>query len=190
MRAGTVSAVCVLLSSICTAPLAAAQSNPPSPLVPQASPKKLPAPAKLFELPRGTETGSVPLQVDSTNEFTNPPQTWMNLLPQQNRPSTIAEQLQVELAQRMKKGFLPQVEASRCTQIIIFQAPNMDSKMIEEVPREFSSNMPMLEGLPPCCRDFHAAMVPRNFNGLLLIAPRASFVAPAEPCPARTSGCG
>jgi hypothetical protein len=50
-------------------------------------------------------------------------------------------------------------EASRCSHILIFQAPTLDSKMIKEVPREFASNMPRSEGLQPCCRDFHSGMV-------------------------------
>src|SRR5437764_12755035 len=124
MRTGTVAALCVLVSLICSPRPAAAQSNPSSPSTPQAFPQKLPGPAKLFELPRGAETGSGPLRADSTNEPTNPRQSWMNVLPQQDGPSAIADHFQAEVTERIKKGFLPQVEAGRCAHIVIFQALN------------------------------------------------------------------
>jgi hypothetical protein len=174
MRRGTVSALCLLLSWICSSRPVAAQSNPPTPTLPL--PQKLAVPAKLFELPRGAEIGSILLRTDSTNESANSPQSLMNLLPQQNRPNV--DQLRAELTERIRKGFLPQLETSQCAHIVIFPAPNMDSKIIKEVPREFNSNMPMIEGLPPCCRDFRAAMVPRNFHGLMPIPPAAPLEGP------------
>jgi hypothetical protein len=175
MRGGTVSALCLLFSLICSSRPVVAQSNPSSPTLPL--PQKLAAPAKLFEFPRGAETGSILFRTDSANESTNSPQSWMILLPQQNRPTV--DQFRPELKERFTKGFLPQLETSQCAHIVIFQAPNMDSKIIKEVPREFSSNMPMFEGLPPCCRDFSAAMVPRNFHGLMPIPPGAPFARPS-----------
>src|SRR5436309_343178 len=180
MRRGTVSALCLLLSLICSSRPVVAQSNPSGPTPPL--PQKLAAPAKLFEFPRGAETGRIVFRTDSTNESTNSPQSWMSLLPQQNRPSV--DQFRAELTERIRKGFLPQLETSQCAHIVIFPAPNMDSKIVKEVPREFNSNMPMFEGLPPCCRDFRAAMVPRNFHGLMPIPPDAPFVRPGiEPTP-------
>ena len=174
MRRGTVSALCLLLSLICSSRPVVAQSNPSSPTLPL--PQKLAGPAKLFDFPRGAETGSILLRADSTNASTNSPQSWTNLLPQQNRP--IVGQFWAEFTEPIRKGFLPQLETSQCAHIVIFPAPNMDSKIIKEVPREFSSNMPMFEGLPPCCRDFRAAMLPRNFNGLMPIPPSAPLLRP------------
>jgi hypothetical protein len=188
MRTGTVSAICVLVTSICSPHPATAQSNASSPSMLQASPQMLAALAKPFELPRRAETGSVPLRIDSANEPTNPLQTWIYLLPQQNKPSAIADQFQEELTERLKKGILPQVEASRCAHIVIFQAPTMDSEMIKESPRAFTRNMPAFEGLPPCCRDFRTAMVPRTFHGLIPIPPRAPFVTPRRTPPAPNLG--
>jgi hypothetical protein len=138
--------------------------------MPQTSPQKAAGPARLVELPKDSETGSAPLGIDSTNGPTNPPQSW-NLLAQQNRSN-------VDQLWSFKKGILPQLEATRCGHIVIFQAPNMDSEMIQDVPQEFSSNMPTFEGLPPCCRDFRAAIVPRTFHGLMPIPPTAPFVGP------------
>ena len=179
MRTGAVSAICVLLTSICSPHPATAQSNASSLSMPQASPQMLPAPAKPFELAR---------RADSANEPRNPLQTWIDLLPQQNKPSAIADQFQEELTERMKKGIQPQVDASRCAHIVIFQASTMDSEMIKESSRAFAGNMPTFEGLPPCCRDFRTAMVPRNFHGLMQIPARAPFVAPGRTPPAPNLG--
>ena len=180
MRTGTVSAISVLLISICSPHPATAQSNASSPSMPQTSPLKAAGPARLVELSKGAEIRSVPLRTDSTNGPTNPPQSW-NLLAQQNRSS-------VDQLWSFKKGILPQLEATRCGHIVIFQAPNMDSDMIQDVPQEFSGNMPTFEGLPPCCRDFRPAVVPRNFPGLMPIPPRAPLVAPGRTPPVPNLG--
>jgi hypothetical protein len=173
MRTVTVSAVGVLLSLICSPRPAVGQSNPSGPTLPNS--QKLQAPARLFDLPRSAETGSVPLRTDSTNGPANPPQSWMNLA-QQNKPS--ADQFRAELRERIKRGILPQLESSPCAHILILQAPNMDSKIIEEVPRGFNSNMPTFDGWPPCCPDFHVAIVPRDFHGVAPIPPSAPVLAP------------
>ena len=107
MRTGTVSAISVLLISICSPHPATAQSNASSPSMPQTSPQKAAGPARLVELPKGAEIRSVPLRTDSTNGPTNPPQSW-NLLAQQNRSN-------VDQLWSFKKGILPQLEATRCT---------------------------------------------------------------------------
>src|SRR5438046_10237278 len=86
MRTGTVSAISVLLISICSPHPATAQSNASSPSMPQTSPQKAAGPARLVELPKGAEIRSVPLRTDSTNGPTNPPQSW-NLLAKQKRSS-------------------------------------------------------------------------------------------------------
>src|SRR5437016_4393798 len=138
--------------------------------MPQTSPQKGAGPARLVELPKDSETRSAPLGIDSTNGPTNPPQSW-NLLAQQNRSN-------VDQLWSFKKGILPQLEATQCGHIVVLQAPNLDTKIMKEVPREFNSNMPMFEGLPPCCRDFRAAIVPRTFHGLMPIPPTAPFVGP------------
>jgi hypothetical protein len=172
MRTGTVSAICVLLISICSPHPATAQSNASSPSMPQTPPQKAAGPARLVELPKGAEIRSVPLRTDSTNGPTNPPQPW-NLLAQQYTSN-------VDQLWPFKKGILPQLEATRCGHIVVFQAPNMDSEMIQDVPQEFSSNMPTLEGLPPCFRDSRTAMVSRDPRRLAPIPPSAPFVAPAR----------
>lgn len=180
MRTRTVSALCFSVSLICSPLPVAAQSNTASPSMPQASPQKAAGPARLVELPRDSETASAPLRIDSINGPTNPPQSW-NVLAQQNRSN-------VDQLWSFKNGILPQLEATWCGHIVIFQAPNIDSEMIQDVPQEFSSNMPLFEGLPPCCRDFHTTIVPRNFHGLMPIPPRAPFVAPGKTPPAPNLG--
>src|SRR5947207_13472094 len=105
MRTGTVSAISVLLISICSPHPATAQSNASSPSMPQTSPQKAAGPARLVELPKGAEIRSVPLRTDSTNGPTNPPQS-SNLLPQQNR------QRGYQLGS-CKKEVSPQLEPTR-----------------------------------------------------------------------------
>jgi hypothetical protein len=183
MRTTTVSALCALLSLICPPRPAVGQSNLSGTLLP---PQILPAPAKPFELPGASETGNAPLRTYSAKEPTNPPQSWINLLAQQNKPS--ADQYRVELKERAKKEILPQLETAQCAHMLMFQAPNMDPKMIEEIPREFDSNMPTFEGLPACCRDSRTAMVFRDFHRVMPIPPSPPFVAPGRTRPASNLG--
>jgi hypothetical protein len=43
--------------------------------------------------------------------------------------------------------------SSDCAHITIYKAPEMDSSMIQAVPKEFASNMPKLRGSQPCYCD-------------------------------------
>lgn len=127
MRIAMVFALCFLPSLICYPCPAAAQSSRQSAAA---------LPVQTARTPRGTKTESVPLRIDPRNEPTNPQQSWMNLLPEQNEPSALQ--------------ILPQVMASQCAYIVISQPRKMDSEMIAEVPRAFRSNMPTQKVLPPC----------------------------------------
>jgi hypothetical protein len=137
MRVGMVSALWVLLPLLYSPRPASAQSNPVSP--------QLPSLAKLSELPKGGESARVGSRTDFADEPKSGLRSFRNFLIQQEGASAM--------------GIQSPVEASRCAHILIYQAPIMDSKTIKEVPREFSSNMPTLEALQPCCRDFCRVMV-------------------------------
>ena len=47
-----------------------------------------------------------------------------------------------------------------CAHILVYKAPDVDSGMLQEVPKEFSSNMPRLQRAPQnCCGDIRSGMV-------------------------------
>lgn len=52
-----------------------------------------------------------------------------------------------------KQKTLSRDESNDCAHITIYKAPEMDSSMIQAVPKEFVSNMPKLRGSQPCCGD-------------------------------------
>jgi len=145
MRAGMFSALCVLLPLIYSSRPAAAQAKPTSPQAAPGVPSEAALAAKRSELPRGAESGgdgfrfylkNNPANVLRINRFLNDPPGGAGAT-----------------------GIQSPVEVSRCAHIVIYQEPNMDSKMIKEVPREFTSSMPTFEGLQLCRGDFHGAMV-------------------------------
>jgi hypothetical protein len=66
----------------------------------------------------------------------------MNLSGQQDAPSVL--------------GIRTQPEAERCAHIVISPTPNIDPRMVKDIPKTFSSNMPRLQVLQPCCREYPA----------------------------------
>jgi len=144
MRIRIVSVLWVFLPLISSPHLAAAQLNPLNSQPPQESVRKPPLPAKLSEFRRGPEAKDNEWRSDLTNDSANVLRSLRNLVIQRDGASAI--------------GIQSPVVPSRCAHIVVFEAPDVDSKMILEVPREFASNMPTFEGLQPCCRDFHRDM--------------------------------
>lgn len=56
--------------------------------------------------------------------------------------------------------FMVMKETPDSAHILIWQAPpNMDQNMILEIPKDFSSNMPIIKGLPPCSADFRGVFI-------------------------------
>jgi hypothetical protein len=137
-----VSVLWVFLPLISSPHLAAAQLNPPNSQPPQASVRKPPLSAKLSEFRRGPEAKDIEWRSDLTNESANVLRSLRNLVIQRDGASA--------------NGTQSPVEPSRCAHIVVFEAPDVDSKMILGVPREFASNMPTFAGLQPCCGDFHS----------------------------------
>lgn len=144
MRVGMVSANCFLLSLICAPHPAAAQSDRASSQPPQGS--RLNLLSKPLETPKGGETATVPLRSDPAIKGTNP-ELWS-----------------FSRGKGQILSGLPQFEAPQCGHIVIFEAPNMDSQIIQPVPRNFSGHMPTFPALPPCCRDFTTAIVPPDLQ--------------------------
>ena len=70
-----------------------------------------------------------------------------------------------------------------CAHILVYKAPNVDPSMVQEVPKQFASNMPRLQGpAPRCCEqdrgDELAVQQRKPFN------PRGKFLpAPGKPAP-------
>lgn len=138
MRIRMASTLCVFLPLIYSPRPAAAQFNPSLPPMPQAFARKLPPTGKLSELQTGANSGSVGKDAELISRLWNLSQ----------RPGS---------EHRQEAGLLgiqPQFEAGRCAHIDIIQAPDMDAKMMKEVPKDFASNMPTWPGLQPCCGDF------------------------------------
>jgi hypothetical protein len=177
MRTATVSALCVLLSLICSASPTAGQSNPPTTSWPPS--QVMPAPTKFPELQRVTETKGAPLGTNSIDEPGNPLQSWVNLLAQQDKPK--AEQFQAVPKERIKEEILSQLESNRCAHILIFQAPKSDSAMIVEAPPGAGGNITTFKGLRPCCSDL------RGLRGLPPIGPRTPLVQPPVVLPKKNA---
>src|SRR6266699_3617387 len=170
MRTGTVSAISVLLISICSPHPATAQSNASSPSMPQTSPQKAAGPARLVELPKGAEIRSVPLRTDSTNGPTNPPQSW-NLLAQQNRSS-------VDQLWSFKNGILPLLADARPS------VPALPSEICSATGLKHSG-----DGAPPGApgkgsQPSHCNLCPFNAER----SPAISGAAPALVCPMPACG--
>jgi hypothetical protein len=140
MRIRMISALSVVLALIYSA---AAQVNPSLPPSPQATFGQLPLPAKLSEFQKGTESGQSRLRSDLSKESAL--RSLRNLL------------IQREGANAM--GMQSPMAGSRCAHMVIFQAPNVDSNMIIERPRELTSDMPTFAGLQACSGDFRQEVV-------------------------------
>jgi hypothetical protein len=159
MRIGMVSALCVLLPLIYSPCPVAGQIKPANPQAAPDVPSEAGLAAKLSERPRGAESGGDEFRF----YFKNDPTKVLQI----NRFFS-------DLQERAGRNGNPQspLGTDRCAHIVIYQAPTMDSAMINESPRAFAHNMPTFEGLQPCCRDFRRVM---------MIPEGAPFVSPGPP---------
>jgi hypothetical protein len=141
-----VSALCVFLPLIYSPRPVAAQFNSSLPPMPQAFARKLPSPGKLSEL----QTSAGYRGVGTDAELRRRLRSLLQRRGGEQRPEADA------------MGIRSPFEAGRCAHIDIIQAPDVDSKMMKEVPKDFASNMPMWQGPQPCCGDFlGTAVIPR-----------------------------
>lgn len=158
MRIGMIAALCVFLPSIYYPSQALAQLN-------HADQKKLPPLSRKpsssvdhSQAPKGAESGNVGDRTEIANKLLNVPRATKFLgFPEEGAGAM---------------GFQSTLSASQCAHILVYKAPNVDSNMAKEVPREFASKMPMLDGLQPCCGDFRGVMalpqvVPFEHGGAL-----------------------
>jgi hypothetical protein len=155
MRIRMVSALCAILALIYSPRPATAQFNPALPPMRQAFARKLPLPGNLSELQTGANSRSVGTDAELLSRL-------RSLLQRRG-----AEQRQEPGSIGMQSLF----EAGRCAHMGIIQAPDVDSKMIKDVPKEFSSNMPTWPGLQSCSGDF---------LGTTVIPQAAPFVDPGQ----------
>lgn len=107
-----------------------------------------PAPdTKILERPRETETQTILLRLGNRNDS--------------NQSTAILDNPSIQPDVGSDAWVIPtQRKVERCAHIVISEAPEIDPKMVEEIPRTFSSNMPTLQGVRPCCRDFHSGSNP------------------------------
>ncbi len=138
MRIKMASVLLVFLPLIYSPRPAAAQFNPTLPPMPQAFAHKLRVTGKHLELQSDADSPSVRSNTDLANKL-----------------RTFLEQRNPEQRRYASSiGIQPTIDTSRCAHIDVIPAPDMDSKMIKEIPKEFASNMPTWQGLQSCCGDF------------------------------------
>jgi hypothetical protein len=153
----------------CSLP-AAAQVSPAAPAAPLMLEERLPASAtNIPNVPKRTETGDASLPSDTPNARANELQQLRDALKQKDG-----------LAQL--KNLMAEKQA--CGHIQVFDAPAVDSKMLQKIPSGFNSNMPKMEGLPPCERDVPplAAMLRKlpqlNPDKPFVVIPKPSLFVP------------
>ena len=154
MRVGMVFAVSFLLSLTCDPHLAAAQSSPVTSQPPRASLQNSPPTGNVLALPEAMPTAPLPQHIDTANDPTTLQalKTWTNLQPQHQKDVPGL------------KWFGRGLDATQCAHIRIFQAPNIDSEMIVQVPPGSGGDITIFQGLLPCCRDLMTAVVPPNLH--------------------------
>jgi len=177
MRTAILSAVCSLPLLFCS-DLAFAQSSPTRAEAPQpqVSVGHEPLIARLFERQKA-ETGGIQIRGEATNHAANPQQAWSILLGRQDEPTTAGDS-GLELAERMNKGILPQIEPGACAHIIIFLAPETDSEMVINAPPGTGGDITTFKGLGPCCRDIHPSIAQPKLPGLRLFRRRPPLLQP------------
>jgi hypothetical protein len=143
MRSIKLSVLCAVLQLLYLPRPAAAQFNPSLSPMPQTFARKLASPAKLMELQTGAGSGAVGTDAELMDKV-------RRLLQRRD-----AEQGRAPISIRIEPSF----EAGRCAHIDIIPAPDVDAKMIKEIPKNFASNMPMLQGPQSCCGDFLGVVV-------------------------------
>lgn len=63
------------------------------------------------------------------------------------------------------QSFMVMEDTPKSAHILIWQAPpDMDQDMILEIPKDFSSNMPIIKGLPPFSADFRGVFVNQSLQ--------------------------
>ena len=158
MRIGMIAALCVLLPSIYYPSQALAQLNHADQKKLQPLSRKPSSSVNHSQAPKGTESRDVGFRTEIANKLLNVPKATKFLgFPEEGAGAM---------------GFQSTLGASQCAHILVYKAPNVDSNIAKEVPREFTSKMPMLDSLQPCCGDFRGAMalpqvVPFEHSGAL-----------------------
>ncbi len=97
---------------------------------------------KILE-PRETETQTILLRLSTRNDS--------------NQSTAILDSPFIQQDEGSEAWVIPtHRKAERCAHIVLSEVPEIDPKMVEEIPRTFSSNMPTLQGLRPCSCDLHS----------------------------------
>jgi hypothetical protein len=140
MRMQVASALCVVLLSTCSPRPAAAQLNPANTKPIQSFSAKPLADAKFSAGLQNAELAA----------------------------AAPASKLRDELAQRARRALLDRLQekaatepvpCAQCAHILVWKAPNIDPKMILDLPQDYSSPMPIVHGLSPCPDDFRGVLM-------------------------------
>jgi hypothetical protein len=166
MRMKMLSALSIFVWMVCSSRPVAAQTSSSLPSMPQAFAQKL----QQFNKPAVLQKS-----VEDTNA-----QVRSNL---ENAARALVRSLGTSERQldgtRETKILPAPLEANSCGHMMIFEAPAMDSKMIQEVPKEFASNMPKIEAMQPCAQDMPKAIM--TLRGAPLVNPDKPFVIIPKP---------
>jgi hypothetical protein len=140
MRMGIISALCVLVPSIYAPRPAVAQINPTSLQLPVEFHRNSAPSAKSSESSKVDVQDRSKLSIDLRSAPAN--SFRIDALRRDEKEGTSARRIDLPAAREP------------CAHIGIFQAPDVDSKIISAIPKEFASNMPAWKGREPCSGDF------------------------------------
>jgi hypothetical protein len=136
-------AVCAFFLLICWPHSLLAQSNSlPQPL------QKL-----INNLPSASKTSDV-ARVDGTAN-----QTSKQTVRSDSAVAQQASKLLKQLEETGKPGVLSTTNAAECAHIAIFKAPDVDPGIVQQISKEFVSNMPKLRGAQTCDGDFDGGVM-------------------------------
>jgi hypothetical protein len=157
MRIGMIAALYVFLPLIYSPSPALAQLNHANQKKLQPLSRMPSSPVNHSQAPKGAESGYTGFRTEIANETL------------ERAEATKFLSFPEEGAGAME--FQSTLGASQCAHILVYKAPNVDSNIVKQAPREFSQ-MPTLSSLLPCCGDFRGAMalpqvVPFGHRGAL-----------------------
>lgn len=140
-------ALCFFFVSTCSSLPVAAQFLPAGPQPLRTDIQEMPSGVKLRDVPTSAQKGGFGPLADYSTTLANAQQ---------------ASKL-FDATQRWKiaGAALPTVPTSETAHILIWQAnPDLDPKIIREIPKDFASNMPMFPAMPPPSQDLRGMFTP------------------------------
>jgi hypothetical protein len=126
----------------------------PSPVIAQSLGPK--SPQSIQPLPQKALSDTKPLAFQKASKQSKQ----ISFMDTQGKPRLLAP----------SQNFMVMEDTPESAHILVWQAPpDMDQSMILEIPKDFSSNMPIVKGLPPSSADFRGVFInqpPQSANPL------------------------